>query len=127
MSQKEVEQYWRATGQAARRAIGLPSYCASTIVNEFYRQDIRKRHVLKKIVSLTDSMKNNVNEKVKFIHANALDDARSVMRANIEYVQQEWGSVREPNFSQDASDLYLRLKYLLELRTGFHVSLTKDD
>ena len=88
------------------------------IVNNLFNRNISKSHVYKKVVSLTESMKNCGNDKAEFIFQNSINDARSIIHNNRERIEREWGGLKEPAFNVTNSATFQAVRELLDIRCG---------
>ena len=114
--------FWKASGQAARRVVGLPPSCHTTIVDTLYGTRVAKTATYKKFLGLIKACKESDNEKVNFVFQNAMADARSLIRQNLDVNNREWGGYAPPQFLPDSSPECLAIQELLGVREGNHHS-----
>ena len=118
LSQNIANQFWKACGQAARRMLDLPPQCPSNVINTIYNMEISKTMVLKKCRNLIECFKVSENNKMQCVYANAMSDARSIIRCNLRVIDSEWGGLQLPQFSPVVSPEYTAISELLEVRQG---------
>ena len=118
LGSKPCEMFWKGLGQAARWTIGVPPFCPSTIVNTIFDKCVGKNDVLKKCLTLIDTFKMTSNSKMQVIYKNAINDQRSYMCSNLDFVLREWKSFSEPLLIKDESPISVAVQELIEIREG---------
>ena len=128
LSNRRVDDFGRACGQAARRLHGLPPQCPSSFMNTLFGMDLKNSVIYKKFISLINCFKSSINDKMKCIYYNAIDDARSVIRRNLCVIVEQWGSLTMPDITRDRSPEYHAMLELLDVREGSRsLELEVDD
>ena len=120
--------YWAACRQAARKVLGVPTFCATSIVNTLFKKDVVKCTVFRKFLSLNRCLETSTNETARFMYFNAISDARSIIARNLNCIKTEWGSLDEPCVVDDISPECSAVKELLDVRQGLlTLSLESDE
>ena len=127
-SSNETDTFWKASGQAARRVVGLPPCCPSSFVDTLYGAKVVKTATFKKFLGLVKALKESKNEKTNYMFHVAMSDARSLIRKNMAIVQNEWGGLTVPPFRPDVSPECLGIQELVGVRQGsYSLDAEQDD
>ena len=128
-SDNSTKRFWSAYGQGARRLLGVPPSCPTTVIESIVRVKGAPHATMKKFLNLVDSMDKSCNLKIKFIFDNAMADARSVIRKNLAFIDDLWGNHGPPSVdTDDNSELTRSICQLLKAREGrVDIGLSSED
>ena len=115
---KATQGYWAAYGQGARRLLGVPPSCPSTVIESIIQTKGAPHVNLMKFLNLIKSMKNSDNSRIRFIYDTSNADARSLMRRNLAFIYEIWGGWIPPVVTPDNSGLTAEICQLLDARAG---------